>query len=353
MGNCLITKLKGRVSNNELLKLGEMRFYFLKDKVSSPKAATRSITLTFTEDTTISITGGHFTDSDLVQNLGTTLHLNKLEPKAIYVSNEEGFISVNKYQLKDIKITDVYLTSKIYFNIDDLKYSNYLTSLEGNSNLVNGDIASLKEKESLTKILMEATQVSGDISAFSNMTGLTSVNISRTKVSGDISVFSNMTNLSNLILADTQVSGNIASLQNLTKLKQINSSRTKVSGDISAFSNMTDLNELRLTVNSSDIVGEVSSLPGKIRFYTANRLNNLTWNGTRESSKSIFGIESANLGSFVDKMLINLAACTDMKISSDPTWYNTIAVAGTRTSASDAAVQTLQSKGYTVSITPA
>ena len=116
---------------------------------------------------------------------------------------------------------------------------------------------------------------------------------------------------------------------------------------------MTDLNELRLTVYNSNIVGEVSSLPGKIRFYTACRLNNLTWNGTRESSKSIFGIESANLGSFVDKMLINLAACTDMKISSDPTWYNTIAVAGTRTSVSDAAVHTLQSKGYTVSITPA
>lgn len=330
MGKCLITKLEGRVSNNELLKLGEMRFYFHKDNNSSPKGATRSITLTFTEDTTISITGGHFTGSDLVQNLGTTLHLNKLEPKAIYVSNEEGFISVNKYQLKDVKITDIYLTSKIYFNIDDLKYSNYLTSLEANSNLVNGDIASLNEKESLTKIFLQATQVSGDIS-----------------------VFNNMTNLSNLILADTQVSGNIASLQNLTKLKQINLSRTKVSGDISAFSNMTDLNELRLTVISSDIVGEVSSLPGKIRFYSANRLNNLTWNGTRESSKSIFGIESANLGSFVDKMLINLAACTDMKISSDPTWYNTFAVAGTRTSASDAAVQTLQNKGYTVSITPA
>ena len=35
------------------------------------------------------------------------------------------------------------------------------------------------------------------------------------------------------------------------------------------------------------------------------------------------------------------------------TWYKTISLIGTRTSASDAAVQTLQSKGYTVSITPA
>lgn len=330
MGKCLITKLNGRVSNNELLKLGEMRFYFSKSNESSPKAATRSITLTFTEDTTISITGGHFVDSDLVQNLGTTLHFNKFESKAIYVSNEDGFISVNKYLLKDIDITDIYLKSKFYFNIDDLKYSNYLTTLKGNSTLVNGNIASLKGKESLKNIVLD-----------------------RTQVSGDISVFSNMTKLSKLVFADTQVSGDIANLQNLTGLEMLNLSRTKVNGDISVFSNMTKLYELRLTVQTPNIIGEVSSLPEKIRFYTSHPLNKLTWNGTRGTSKSIFGIESAKLGSFVDKMLINLAACTDMKISSEPTWYNTIAVAGTRTSASDAAVQTLQSKGYTVSITPA
>ena len=39
--------------------------------------------------------------------------------------------------------------------------------------------------------------------------------------------------------------------------------------------------------------------------------------------------------------------------SGDAPEYKTIYVSGTRTSASDAAVQTLQSKGYTVSITPA
>lgn len=353
MGKCLITKLNGRVSNNELLKLGEMRFYFSKSNESSPKAATRSIKLTFTEDTTISITGGHFVDSDLVQNLGTTLHFNKFESKAIYVSNEDGFISVNKYLLKDIDITDIYLKSKFYFNIDDLKYSNNLTTLKANSTLVNGNMASLNGKENLENVSLESTQVSGDISALSNFTSLSTLNLNNTQVSGDISVFSNMTKLSKLILADTQVSGSIANLQNLTGLEMLNLSRTKVSGDISAFINMTKLYELRLTVQTPNITGEVSSLPGKIRFYTANPLNKLTWNGTRESSKSIFGIESVNLGSFVDKMLINLAACTDMKEGSEPTWYNTIAVTGTRTSASDAAVQTLQSKGYTVSITPA
>lgn len=354
MGKCLITKLNGRVSNNELLKLGEMRFYFSKSNESSPKAATRSITLTFTEDTTISITGGHFVGSDLVQNLGTTLHFNRLESKAIYVSNEEGFISVNKYLLKDIDITDIWLKSKIYFNIDDLKYSNDLTTLNANSTLVNGNIASLKGKENLENVVLESTQVSGDISALSNLTSLSTLNFNFTQVSGDISTFSNMTKLSKLLLSDTQVSGDIANLQNLTGLEMLNLSENKVSGNISVFNNMTKLYELRQRVETPNITGEVSSLPGKIRFYAANRLNTLTWNETRESSKSIFGIESAKFDtSSMDKMLINLAACTDMKEDSEPAWYNTISVTGTRTSASDAAVQTLQSKGYTISITPA
>ena len=55
----------------------------------------------------------------------------------------------------------------------------------------------------------------------------------------------------------------------------------------------------------------------------------------------------------VDKMLVNQAKCQVGFNSNSPSWYKTIQIIGARTSASDAAVQTLQSKGYTVSITPA
>lgn len=51
-------------------------------------------------------------------------------------------------------------------------------------------------------------------------------------------------------------------------------------------------------------------------------------------------------------MLQDLANCK-AAIQSDIAYYKAITATGTRTTASDAAVQTLQSKGYTVSITPA
>ena len=52
-------------------------------------------------------------------------------------------------------------------------------------------------------------------------------------------------------------------------------------------------------------------------------------------------------------MLQDQAACVTGIDSSSDIYLKTISATGTRTSASDAAVQTLQSKGYTVSITPA
>ena len=50
--------------------------------------------------------------------------------------------------------------------------------------------------------------------------------------------------------------------------------------------------------------------------------------------------------------ICNQAKCNVGFISSDPSWFKAIKVHGTRTSASDEAIQTLQSKGYTISVNP-
>ena len=52
-------------------------------------------------------------------------------------------------------------------------------------------------------------------------------------------------------------------------------------------------------------------------------------------------------------MLQNQAQCQIGFTSSDTVYYKTISIVGTRTSASDDAVQALQNKGYTISIIPA
>ena len=306
MGKCLITKLNGSVSNDKLLKLGEMRFYFKKeDKYSN--ILNHGISLTFAENTTISVVGGNFVDKTDNSNLGTTLSFEAGVNKNIFVSNENCYISVNKYLLLNISAVDGEDKTVCYFSIDDLKYSSKINNIYSLSSQVTGDIANLKDLTALTKINLSSTQVTGDI----------------------------------------------ANLKNLTALTKINLSSTQVTGDIAAFTNMSELEELRLNVPTSLVLGELSSLPTKLLFYSANRANKFTWNNTRSISYSIVALENVVLGESVDKALNDLASCTNKNTDSNPSWYKVINIIGTRTSASDTAVQALQSKGYTVSITPA
>ena len=306
MGKCLITKLNGSVSNDKLLKLGEMRFYFKKeDKYSN--VLNHGISLTFAENTTISVVGGNFVDKTDNSNLGTTLSFEADVNKNIFVSNENCYISVNKYLLLNISAVDGEDKTVCYFSIDDLKYSSKINNIYSLSSQVTGDIANLK-----------------------NLTALTNINLSGSQVTGDI-----------------------ANLKDLTALANIDLSGSQVTGDIAAFTNMSELKELRLNVPTSLVLGELSSLPTKLLFYSANRANKFTWNNTRSISYSIVALENVVLGESVDKALNDLASCTNKNTDSNPSWYKVINIIGTRTSASDTAVQALQSKGYTVSITTA
>ena len=76
-----------------------------------------------------------------------------------------------------------------------------------------------------------------------------------------------------------------------------------------------------------------------------------TWSN-RPTSANILALEGGVKVDNVDKVLNNLMNCQVGYTSSDPNYYKVISLKGTRTSESDAAVQALQSKGYTVSITP-
>ena len=352
MGKCLITKLNGSVSNDKLLKLGEMRFYFKKEDMYS-NVLNHGISLTFAENTTISVVGGNFVDKTDSSNLGTTLSFDAGVKKSIFVSNENCYISVNKYLLLDISTINGENKSVCYFSIDDLKYSSKINRIYSLNSQVTGDIANLKNLTALTNINLYGTKVTGDIANLKNLTSLTNINLYGTKVTGDIANLKNLTALTNINLYNSQVTGDIENLKNLTALTNIYLSGTKVTGDIAAFTNMSKLKELRLDVSTSLVLGELSSLPTNLLFFSANKANKFTWNNTRSISYSIFAIENVVLGEYVDKALNDLASCTNKNTDSNPSWYEVINIIGTRTSASDAAVQTLQSKGYTVSITPA
>ena len=101
---------------------------------------------------------------------------------------------------------------------------------------------------------------------------------------------------------------------------------------------------------NSSISGDLAILPNTLSLLTVDSKTTraCTWS-SRKSTAKIITMPYYVLTNNIDKMLQDQAQC-----QADATSLNKSIVAkGTRTSASDDAVQTLQSKGYTVTILPA
>ena len=328
MTKCLVTKLNGNISNPEILKLGEARIKI--HRVANPSAVTHKLYVCFNKDTKLEIIGdGYFTDVNLSLNKGKTLVVNKDVHTDAYLSNGDYVLSIaNKYAIFVLWCEG---SDKEIDDISSLKYSTATTILNLNSTKTSGDIADLKNLTALTNLSMNNTLVSGDIADLKNLTALTNLSIYNTYVSGDIADLKNLTALTNISLCNfiAPITGDIGSLYSLKSLKSI-------------------------TVQSSQLSGDLANLPPNCAFISLlnDAGSTLTW-GTRPSSAKIVAIEgNAKLGN-IDKMLQDQAQCQIGYASGDLQYKKTISVIGTRTSASDAAIQTLQQKGYTVSITPA
>ena len=102
----------------------------------------------------------------------------------------------------------------------------------------------------------------------------------------------------------------------------------------------------------STFTGDLSKFPAICSFvdFSDNKNTVLSWTN-RPSTATVIAMQGNARITDVDKMLQDQAKC--VAYTGDKEWMKIISCVGTRTSASDAAVQTLQSKGYTVSITPA
>ena len=346
MGKCLVTKLKGAVDNQNLLRIGEMRIKF--NKVSNPTDTTQCIIFKVSRDTKIEIIGdGYFTDSSLAQNNGKNLTIRANVSTEVYVSNNDIEFSIpDKYAIANIFVKEQY-RGNASFDIEGLKFSTSLTNLYLTNMPAYGDIAALKNLTALTNINLDNTQISGDIAALKNLTALTKLTASNTQISGDIAALKNLTALTKLTASNTQISGDIAALKNLTALTNINLDNTQISGDIINLKNLTKLTNMQFK-NVTGLTGDMGTLPDNILFFTGGS-GKFTW--TTSSRTYILATEKAHCDK-IDDMLNDMATKT-AKFAGDSTWYKRIELIGTRTSASDAAVATLQSKGYTVSITPA
>lgn len=377
MNKTLITKLKGVVNNDNILKLGEMRIRIAK--VANPTDATQGFGITVNKPVTAKIIGdGYFTNKTLSANLGNTMNLNT-GSNGIWVSNDGVEISIiEKYSITEVTNSYPGQSSGVYgenidLDLSSFKYSTSLTGLDIHDSQISGNIGDLKNLTALTFLGLHNTQVSGDIKDLKNLTALTFLSLHNTQVSGDIGYLKNLASLRILSLSNTQVISDIKELKDLTTLTSLSLANTQVMGDIGYLKNLTALTSLSvfntkvpltgnigdlstltkcedITLQYSKLTGDLATLPASCQFisFKNDAGSSFTW-GTRASSSKIVAIEGNASLTNIDKMLQDQAQC---QAGSDPS-NRIISVTGNRTSVSDAAVKTLQQKGYTISIAKA
>lgn len=303
MGKCLITKLNG-VTDNELLpKLYEIRIEITS--VSNPSNLTQGLSFNFASPVDLKIIGdGYFTDETLTQNLGK-VKSNVENNIDIFVSNGDYLLSIsNKTQITTLQASNKNIPGSIQsnkkFNINELKSSKQLFHVSGGN------------------------------------------------VIGDISAFKGKSNLHYISLNDTMVTGDISALSNLTKLNSAYFNNTGITGDISALANLRQLKII--TTGNTALYGNLGSLPDNMLSFTPNPICTGKFYWANSTRKYILACSAKT--DDADGILVAMSKL-EAKFGGEESWWKTITLYGNRTSASDAAVQTLQSKGYTVSITPA
>lgn len=330
MGKCLITKLNGSVQNDSLLHIGE--FCIEVRKVESPTADSQKISVRNVKDTQLRIIGdGYFTNETLSENKGKVMDIAANTETLVYYSNGNYEIVVSeKYSLSSF---GVFLS----------------TSWKDFKGKLSFDIESLKYSPNIQNLMLSNAQVTGDIAVLGEMTSLAILMLSNTQVKGDIAVLGELTSLGHLRLSDTQVNGDIAVFGKLTNLIDIPSvSNTKVTGDISVYKNTKTS---KLQFKGTRVYGDLSVLPNNVLWVQGDsNTGTFSWTGIKNRT-NILALEKCKCNNI--DALLNDMATLEAKFIGEQIWYKTISLIGTRTSASDAAVQTLQSKGYTVSITPA
>lgn len=153
MNKCLVTKLNGVCQNDRLLKIGEFRMKV--SRVSSPNNKTQGLMLEVSAPTKLKILGdGYFTDSSLSNNLGKEIDVAVAQN--VFFSNGDYDISIlDKYKIcriqtgaNGVQFVESDQQNKS-FDIDGLKFSKDMVSIDTNSNGVSGNLSSI---ESLTKL---------------------------------------------------------------------------------------------------------------------------------------------------------------------------------------------------------
>ena len=318
MGKCLVTKLNGTVNNNDLLHIGECVIGVESSSVNE---------LLFQADlgsTEYYCEQSHVLGEENV-NAGVKRAIKSWKDIKSSAVGLYRFHFLNKYSIRGLLEKSI----KGINEINQVNYLNNITQLTlGLNSAAVFDLNTLKQSTSLNLLLLKGN-VTGDISSLKNMTALTNLSINSSNVTGDISSLKNMTALTNFS-GTLFIKGKVEELKMLSSLTSFNCENVVNKGDF----------------------GDIATLSASFVYLFIGSNASISWT-SRPSTSKIIGIFGSPKLSNIDKMLQDQAQCVTGITSFTAEFMKSITATGTRTSASDAAVQTLQSKGYTVSITPA
>ena len=257
MAETLVTQYAGTVDNDNLPKLGELRFSITPAQNTNVRYNLLELSTKAGEgDVVVSVIGnGYITDANRTANLGTskTIAAGANMDKTYFSNGTFTVVVSNKYAITALVGGTGASVSCNYknwsFDIEQLRGMSNLTNLQFHTSGFYGDIISLSSLTNLEFInLRSVPNLYGDISSFHNLNKLTYLYIvgDDTKfinITGDIAVLSKLTNLQLIGFSCTNVYGDISSLRNLSNLGFIFLSHTStISGDIANLDNLGFVN---------------------------------------------------------------------------------------------------------------
>lgn len=347
--DCLVTKLKGAVVDDSLMKLGELRI----KKLKSPNwdYPSQILCVSLLKDETLTIIGdGNFTDKSGSENKGKSVFVKANEDTELYISNSDAEISIpDKYSIRqlllskeDYPVPQYGYNTEIVGGLESLAHCTNLYNLTVFSTGVQGDLSSLSKLAELTILLLSNTEVTGDLSNIKDLP-LARLYVNNTNITGDISLLSNMKLLERFQLyGAANITGDIEVASNWKNLNTFYGPSSQVYGSVDALSGLNNLSIMDFS--NKDFTGDyfnILSQHGFERFLVCGTFTYSTKNFSGKTYKRIGGDHFVcnNLDDFLNDF---------QQVNS--TTGGAIIMLGTRTTASDSAVTALQGKGFTVSV---
>lgn len=228
MEKCLLTKLKGNVDNNSLLKMGEMR---ARAHVTDEKQAFSAyyVSGTLSENAgayIINDTGNNEFQKTNGKSIGKNVG-NCAPNTVVRTSGVYDIIIKNKYELEICQIPGCEI------DLSEFKYCTQLKEILIQGSFATGHLSDVSSiLSTLRQFRAPFTTVSGDVSVFSNNTTFYELWVNNVhSITGNINAFNNSLVLNRLHIEGTQISGSLDTLANA------HVSRGRTTGSIQVYGN--------------------------------------------------------------------------------------------------------------------